>query len=290
MGDKPTIQEEETRLLSVAMETIAEQFELPESLDPLAYHNRAHTAGVIKRADKIAAAAGLNGRERFLTRFAAAMHDTVQLFDLLPESDNLLMRRCHTGANEEASAEAAVELLRQSSIEVTDLELSIVKYAIMATTPSWDSNHKTVFQPLVTRFSHPVVHCVALADLGEAGMDPHAFVRGSYALFAEDQVGVMQVLGSVKSIDQLSVQMIETIRLRLLNWLKDQPDFVRGRRMWLSLELSWLDSRAQELKNNLFNRFEETEDLSDAELKWARSAAFVPLMRKLSPSLFPNDK
>lgn len=290
MGDKPTIQEEEARLLSLAMETIARRFELPGTVQSLAFHNRAHTAGVIKRADKIAVAAGLDDRQRFLVRFAAAMHDIVQLFDLVPEADNLLMRKRHTGVNEIRSANAAMEFLRSASIAVTGIELGIVASAIIGTTPDWDAKYKTVYQPLVNKLSHPVTHCVALADLGEACMDPIAFVRGSYARFAEEQVGVMKVLESVKTVNELPVQLMETIRLRLVNWRMSQLDFARGRRRRLFQELSWLGTESVDVAINLFNRFEDTRDLCSAELTWARSAAFVPLMRKLSPSLFPNDQ
>lgn len=281
---------EERRLHRLAMDCIRDRYEAGPMDDVLAFHNRQHSIGVMNRGDRIARAAGLIDREVTMVRLCGSFHDIRQFWVAKPLSNDSVRRVRLTGVNEVVSAYELVDMLRDSSFAFTGLELGIMASAIIGTTPAWDEKHKTVYQPLVDKQSHPVVHCVALADLGEAGMDPEAFVKGSYALFIEDNPDIERVILSAHVPGDIPGAIRGAYRARLYDWLGTQPDFARGRRDRTSKELSWLGPRQVEVRRKLFNRFGESVQSALREYATASHLDFVPLMRKLVLAAFPGSK
>lgn len=256
----------------------------------LFYHDTKHTIGVVERTLKIVEAMGLPGHERQLAVIAAANHDTMQ--DWTSSGEELAVRRRNAGFNEFGSALGAIATMHQSLEKPTfsPTDVGIVSAAIMVTIPSWDANAGTVVQSFLNPHSHPVVRAVALADIGSPGMDPTGFSNEGWNLFAEEQIGIMQILSGAASRSEVSGTNQLAWRERLIKWLESQVGFARGRQALLENELEGLESDAKCTVANLFCNFDASIKKAQENVSFAKGVGFVPLMRKLLPGAFPDDQ
>ncbi len=276
-------------ILDTALAIISERFEKPLFPGRLFYHNTSHTLGVRERALLIAHAMGLSEREMRLIEVAACFHDSVQVWVPANKDDGVIMRQRVVGQNEAASAHEACEAMSSLDVTFTPEEKGVVASAIIATIPGWSQEHKTVTQPFLTPCSRAVVRAVALADLGEAGMDPDSFVRTGPLVFAEDQLDLMQALSAAQRTSDIPPRQQEWFRKRLIGWLNIQVGFAAGRKAMLDAELEGLSPEAKTHVKALFSRFDESIEAAGAALARAETMAFVPLMRILLPEAFLEE-
>ncbi len=276
-------------VLDTALAIISERFEKPLFPERLFYHNTSHTLGVRERALLIGRAIGLPEREIRLVEIAACFHDSVQAWTLAHKDNGVIMRQRAAGQNEAASAHEACEAMSALDVMFTAEEKGVVASAIIATIPGWSPEHKTVTQPFLTSCSHAVVRAVALADLGEAGMDPDSFVRTGPLVFAEDQLDLMQTLLAAKRTSDIPPRQQEWFRERLIGWLNIQVGFAAGRKALLDTELEGLNPEAKTRVMALFSRFDESIGVASAAVERAEAMDFVLLMRVLLPEVFPEE-
>lgn len=278
----------ETRVVESALALIRERFESGLVPHHLHFHNSVHTAGVIERARAIGAALAMSERHILLTVVAAAYHDSIQRWYPVHGEGGVVTRKRFTGRDEVASAHEAVEVMSTFHPLFTAEEMGIVASAIIATIPGWDGDACTVAQPFLVE--HPVIRAIALADLGAAGMDPDMFGRDGPALFAEENIDLMEAITEARSADEISQPAQGFYRARYIGWLKIQPGFARGRQQRLhETELEGLDAEARDRVLALFSRFDESVEVAEETVRRAEAADFVTLMRQLEPSAFPDE-
>ncbi len=284
----PELERAGEEAIARAMTLIQSRHESGQVPDHMYYHNWAHTAGVIERAQALGVAMGMSERHLLLTTIAAAYHDVVQRWVPVDHEGGVVLRQRLAGRDEVASAHEAVEAMQMFGVPFTQEERGIVASAIIATIPGWDGDANTVSQPFLV--AHPVVAAVAIADLGASGMDSAMYFRDGPALFAEENLDLMQCVMGVRSAAEISPDRQEIYRSRYLAWLGIQPGFARGRLK--RMEGGELDGFAPEVRERiraLFSRFEESITLSEAAVTRARTLDFVPLMRQLDARAFPDD-
>jgi hypothetical protein len=281
------LHEAEREIVQMAITTIRERHESGQVPGHMHYHNSEHTIGVIDRARAIGQALGLSDRHLLLTVIAAAWHDSVQRWMEIEGEGGVVTRKRFTGRDEVASAAEAVDAMGEVDLRFSPEECGIVASAIVGTIPGWDGDQATVSQPFL--IEHPVIRAVALADLGSAGMDPDMYRRDGPALFAEENLDLMEAITAVGSADEISVAMQGVYRARYIAWLKVQPGFARGRRTRLDSELADLDEPMRGRVLALFSRFDESVAAAEEAVRLAETLDFVTLMRQLEPSAFPDD-
>jgi hypothetical protein len=281
------LHEAERDIVQMAIATIRERHESGQVPDHMHYHNSEHTIGVIDRARAIGQALGLGDRHLLLTVIAAAWHDSVQRWMEIEGEGGVVTRKRFTGRDEVASAAEAVEAMGEVDLRFSPEECGIVASAILGTIPGWDGEQATVSQPFL--IEHPVVRAVALADLGSSGMDPDMYRRDGPALFAEENIDLMEAITDAGTADDIPSAVQGVYRARYIAWLKVQPGFARGRRMRLEAELADLDEVARVRVLALFSRFDESVEAAEEAVRQAESLDFVTLMRQLEPSAFPDE-
>lgn len=275
---------------SDALELICKRFEKGPDADRLGFHNREHTQGVVRRATKIADAMGLSSREHTLVEIAAAFHDTVQAWEPLHRDNGAVIRQRKAGANEQASAEEAVQWMKsQKDAAFTDDECELVRLAILVTVPSWSAEHSTVVQAALTPDSHPVIRAVALADIGSAGMEPDVFGGEGDALFIEQEMDIIEGIRNAKSPDNVSVENQQRYLTRYRAWLNSQLGFARGRQALLEGELGNLGDAAKEKVRQLFSRFHDAIKIAETNAKEAEGYSFEQMARRLVPNAFSGE-
>lgn len=263
---RSSVTHEEMRLREFALSQIRHRFETPISGKPLLYHTRTYTEAVIDRADRIAEAAELDSRERILVRLAAAFHDVHIEWTFAEDKNGYGMRKSCAGLNEVMSAAEAVSLLRTSSLGFTPRELAMVAHAIIATTPEWNNLFHTVVQPIVGERPHSITACVAMADLGEAGMDPESFIPNSYRLFAELHDGLFTCVSKNRVMAKVEHDT-------LITWFEDQVRFVDSRRVQTARELSWFQGDHRPVLQDLFSGFAYVDNAVHKELTFLRTCS-----------------
>lgn len=278
----------ERQVIDQAVALIRQRHESGRIPDHMHYHNSEHTIGVVERAQAIGQALGMSDRQLLLTVIAAAYHDTVQRWVAMEGEGGVVTRKRLTGRDEVASAAEAAEAMAGLEIRFTPDEYGIVSSAIVGTIPGWDNEASTVCQPFL--IEHPVIRAVALADLGSAGMDPVMYGRDGPALFAEENLDLMEVVMAAERVSEIPEASQQFYRARYLAWLKVQPGFARGRENRLDNgELDGLDASAEARVRALFCRFEESVAVAEAAITAAQTLDFAPLMRQLDPRAFPAE-
>jgi hypothetical protein len=278
----------ERQVIDQAVALIRQRHESGRIPDHMHYHNSEHTIGVVERAQAIGQALGMSDRQLLLTVIAAAYHDTVQRWVAMEGEGGVVTRKRLTGRDEVASAAEAAEAMAGLEIRFTPDEYGIVSSAIVGTIPGWDNEASTVCQPFL--IEHPVIRAVALADLGSAGMDPVMYGRDGPALFAEENLDLMEVVMAAERVGEIPEASQQFYRARYLAWLKVQPGFARGRENRLDNgELDGLDPSAEARVRALFCRFEESVAVAEAAITAAQTLDFAPLMRQLDPRAFPAE-
>lgn len=284
----PEISKAEVKAADLALRLIRERYESGRVPDHMHYHNGVHTEGVIARARAIGEAIGMSQRDLLLTVIAASFHDSVQRWYAVQGEGGVVTRKRLTGRDEVASAAEAVEAMSQLGITFNPEETGIVASAIVGTIPGWDSDASTVTQPFL--IAHPVITAVALADLGAAGMDPDMYRRDGPALFAEENLDIMEALSVARRAGDIPGAAQRVYRARYIAWLKVQPGFARGRESRLhGNELAGLDPEAQGRVLKLFSRFDESVAAAEDAVALAETLDFASLMRQLHPSAFPDE-
>jgi hypothetical protein len=223
--------------------------------DDMAFHNAAHTAGVVRRTEALLRAMGAAERECQLGVLAAAFHDTVQRWEPNPTPDGKVLRKRITGQNEADSAAEAVHLMRRMGFAEPDCDL--VTQAILATVPAWDADNSTVSQPKLTADAPPVARAVALADLGIPGMDGAEYVETGDNLFREENLDMTRALRRCTTRGDLSSAVLEDYKARILAWCRAQVVYAHGRRARLPVELGNLTGAPRAAVEGLFCRFDE---------------------------------
>jgi hypothetical protein len=252
------------------------------------YHNTEHTMAVIDRARAIGQALGVSDRHLLLIIIAAAFHDTVQRWVPSEGEGGVVTRKRLTGRDEVASAAEAAEAMAGLDIRFAPDEYGIVSSAIVGTIPGWDTAAATVCQPFL--IEHPVIRAVALADLASAGMDPIMYGRDGPALFAEENLDVMEAVMAAEKASDIPETSQQFYRARYLAWLKVQPGFARGREHRLEHgELDGLEPSALARVRALFCRFDDSVAAAEAAIVAAQALGFVPLMRQLDARAFPAE-
>jgi hypothetical protein len=284
----PELQAAERKAVDMALATIRARHESGHVPDHMHYHNSAHTAGVIERARAIGEAMGMAERQLLLAVVAAAYHDVVQRWFPVHGEGGVVMRKRLTGRDEIASAHEAVEAMGGLGVRFTAEEIGIVASAIVGTIPGWDCEEATVSQPFLVE--HPVIRTLALADLGAAGMDPDMYRRDGPALFAEENLDVMEAVAKARVASDIPAASQRFYRARYIAWLKVQPGFARGREARLhNEELAGLDEQVRERVIGLFSRFDDSVACSEEAITLAETLDFVALMRQLDPAAFPDE-
>jgi hypothetical protein len=278
----------ETEIVAKAMGLILQRHESGRVPDHMHYHNSEHTVAVIERARAIGEALGMTDRQLLLTVIAAAFHDSVQRWIAVDGEGGVVTRKRLTGRDEVASAAEAVEAMSALNVRFSPDECGVVASAIIGTIPGWDGEFSTVCQPFL--IEHPVIRAVALADLGSAGMDPLMYRRDGPALFAEENLDLMEAITSAQRASDIPENQQRFYRARYLAWLNVQPGFARGREARLNNgELEGLEPSALARVRALFCRFDETVAAAEAAVAAAQELEFVPLMRQLDPDAFPDE-
>ena len=272
----------------LALDVIRDRFERGEIPHHMHYHNSEHTAGVIARARAIGQAIDMSDRDLLLLVIAAAFHDVVQYWSPERRADGSVYRRRHAGRNEVASAYEAIEAMMQLGVDFHPEEQGIVASAIIGTIPGWDHECTTVVQPFLVE--HGVVRALALADIGSAGMDPSMYRLDGPALFAEENLDIMEALFRARRGGDISEADQRAYRDRYVAWLRVQPEFARGRRECLhNGELDGLDEAMTARVLKLFEHFDESIAASEAAVTEGETLDFATLMRQLDPRVFPDE-
>ena len=270
-----------------AQSLIRSRFELapPEKEDNLDFHNIQHTEDVIRRTENILRAIQrvtvhvVSEKDIALGRLAAAFHDVVQEWKE-QEAQGKTLRQRFIGKNEEASADEAIAFLDREASGQADQGLSeedfeIVAEAIRGTVPGFSMEKKTVIQPNITEQSSLVARALALADIGTAGMDgAENFLREGDALFREENLDIMRAL---RNQEELSNEVKEGYRNRMIAWSKFQPIFAKGRQELLDEELRGLPLGADVAIKKLFNTFDESISASARRGEERESMSFDEL-------------
>jgi hypothetical protein len=278
----------ERQIIARAMALIRERHESGQVPDHMHYHNSEHTGAVIDRARAIGQALGVSERHLLLTVIAAAFHDSVQRWMAVEGEGGVVTRKRLTGRDEVASAAEAVEAMAALDVRFAPDEYGIVSSAIVGTIPGWDTEAATVSQPFL--IEHPVIRAVALADLGSAGMDPIMYGRDGPALFAEENIDVMEAVMAAQTASDIPEASQQFYRARYLTWLRVQPGFARGRQYRLEHgELDGLEPAALARVRALFCRFDDSVAAAEAAIVAAEGLGFVPLMRQLDARAFPGE-
>jgi hypothetical protein len=288
VNNPPYFDDVTKRAYESAMKLLRERFEEVPVTERLPYHSCMHTQGVVERAMKIAEVLDLSWRERVLLFVASVFHDTVQESEMHLEEDGCVRRIRFSGMNELMSAMDAISFMRSDPYGFSAYEDAVVSHAIIGTTASWSTEYETVTQSLVNEKSHIVSRVLALADLGEAGMDSEAFLRSGYTLFAEDNVGIVTHITRVNDPNDIPLEVRKLYRSRLLSWLSGQVAFAKGRKELLMKELVGFKDLRWVIKRELFNQFDASRSGAVRAYEDARALDFVTLMRRLHPDAFPG--
>jgi hypothetical protein len=164
--------------LAFALDSISERFGRVEGDERLEYHDSEHTEHVAAGTEKVITALQGNEREQLLGKIAAAFHDYIQKWREKDER-GIIVRERLSGDNERESADAAETWMRSQNEmaegKFTEEDIAMVREAIEATKPGWDSKYGTAFQPGLTPESSKVTRGLLYSDLGAAGMSPERY-------------------------------------------------------------------------------------------------------------------
>lgn len=302
-----------------AIELLRERFEdTKEEKDRLPFHGADHSVGVAVRTKKILEAIERGAPELVdertveIGQLAAVFHDSVQVWEPNPvqegEYTKVLRKRLASPAeaggalpggyagNEAASAGEAVAFFDRHNEQrraegkpdvFTEEDKEVVRSAIDATIPSFDFKALTVVQPRLNRDSAIITRAVALADLGEAGMNPEGYLQGGDALFREEN---LDVLDAAKDPSKLSEGQKDYMRKRMLGWSKFQPKFAAGRKAKLEEELAGLPEAAAAEVRALFGKFDDSVKAAEAVAARRENMTFEELLKDMGYEQGPGAK
>ena len=255
-----------------ALAAIRRQHENPANpRDILDGHDAEHTENVVRRTGVIlrtiqeAAPGRVADRDIGLGELIAAWHDVHMEYRAVPEQDGtftkLIRKRVvpgelEKGHNERESAQLldAFMALLENREAFTDDDRKLAHDAIAHTIPDFENG--TAVQKELHDGSHEIARALALADLGDAGMDGfEAYKKQGDGFFREEHMDIMEALREGRA---LSSEDQEYFRSRMLAWSSFQPGFAEGRARRLEQELAGLPESAQEAVRKLFDKFDDT--------------------------------
>lgn len=275
-----------------ALSLIKERYEnSSEEKNNLPFHNVQHTEGVIRRTEIVLSAIReadpslVSERDIKLGRLAAAYHDTIQRSEENKVTDGQftkVLRRRFAGANEKASAEEGVAFMNEVNSRgksvFSENDKDVIREAVDATVPSWDPVNKTVMQPKLADNSSLIARAVALADLGNAGMDGgEVYINEGKALFREEQLDIIEALKS----GDVSPEQQEYFKKRMVSWHQSQVGFARGRQQRLEAELQAIPEAARDSVATLFSKFDESVRASEEFAHLSEAMGFEEIARDM---------
>lgn len=262
-------------------------------LEVFPYHGVKHTSSVIYRTKKILEAMGASKRDVLLGMLAAAFHDTVQNWDFHEDG---IKRARKTHQNEQDSAGEAREFMedlneRFGSVVFTQDDIERVENAInLGTVPGFDQELGTVIQPGVEQSDDPIVHAIALADIGGGGMlnikkdldlskgtqalDKQTAFWEATTLFREEN---LDILTAIHNGEKLSNETKAKYKERMINWLGAQVNFINGRETLIDSEIErvpGLTNRQRRKVRALFSNFQASKDLLSQKQKTLSKRSF----------------
>jgi hypothetical protein len=243
----------------------------------LAFHNREHTEGTLRRGRSLRAAvhdallaAGKPGIDRvteLLAELAEVYHDRDQEWGIKEGPDGARIRYRVPGVSEEASAERLEAYMRdvngKAGKEIFTAEhIRDTKEAIMATVTVVDGTG--VRRPNMLDPEHPpklLTIGLAYGDLGSIGMEGFETSQmGQRAYFFETNMDITIAIGN--SLNTGKVIPVETKELywgRIRSWLYAQKDFITGWRDEFERELEIIDPpQVRDALRARFDKFDET--------------------------------
>jgi len=233
----------------------------PVKENNLAYHNWEHTEGVLARALKIeeilTARAYLHEKDFALIKYAALGHDLVQDFEWA-EAPNKIgkIRVRKTGRNEEKSAEETLKIVKEYTT-LTAEEEAVLREAILITTTAWDEGLQTAYQPELRTVPTYIALCVALADLGDIGMDTgENFTEIGNRLFREQRL--------LPELKKLTGEEKKALTQELKAWNAKELQFCEGRKARFQKEIVRVSNISWQVIaeiNELFSEFDKNIEL-----------------------------
>lgn len=258
--------------------------------DYLTFHGSDHTRNVVRRVGVIAEALltsqDISKSQAQLARVAAAFHDVVQNSTIEPDPSDpaILKRKRATGENENLSADEAVNFMVQENARLaeergeedyylfTAQDVAVVREAIKATTPGWDPEAQTVVQPHLKDAVSKVSYILALADIGNVGIDgKEAAVRDNDQLFLEENVDVLRAIQD----GNIDAEKQQWYKDRLNGSLASQIKFIEGRQKLFNGEVGIFSSWSQRLlTEEVFTKFDEA--IAEAKARLAARSKMPP--------------
>lgn len=275
--------------IEYALAYIGEAYE-GEGEDALEHHIRQHTIDMVPRAVRIFEAMHEGGEkisdhQRELVRVASGFHDMIQDWVLVEERVDgkaTLFRQRMGEHNEQQSAnelEAFVKDVNEEDESPIFSEDDIIQMreAIMTTIADFDG--RTVVQKNLSSESGIIARAVALADLGEAGMEGFdAHLASGDAIFREEKLDIIR---KIRSGEGMSEELQEAFQKRMLNWSEGQVVFAEGRRDHFEAELGELSEEAKSNVRALFSKFDETIDKGWEHLAKRKEMSFTKLAQDM---------
>ncbi len=167
----------------------------------------------------------------------------------------------------------------------THEDMRTVKEAILATVPSFEGG--AVTQKNLTPESSLLAVAVALADLGEAGMDKfESFISGSKAEFRETNIGLGRMIaGMRKTGEPIADYVKEQYRQKMVAWSKGQIGFIGGREKLLETDIAALTGDQKGAVRRLFVNFAENIKRMRETLKEREGMTFEQLAANMGYEL-----
>lgn len=265
----------------------------------LPFHNREHSENVLKRTERILTIVHeknpdiVTPRHILLGKFAAAFHDRFQISESVSTVDpetglTKTMRVRAIQANEGVSAYDAIQFMdRINEMQQPDLfsaeDMKIVSEALQATTPGFNPEKKTVVQPFLKSDASFISRALALADLGDAGMDgADAFVAAGANLFREENLDVEEAIKKATASENpepLTDKQKEFFKKRMLAWGSFQPSFAQGRADLFEQEITQFPEETKEALRAEFSHFPESIMAAQKKVENRSHMSFEELAR-----------
>lgn len=274
-----------------ALNTVKTRFENnPNPLNNLSYHDLSHTKMVINNTEMILRTIRsvnpllVSEEDIALGKLAAAFHDVVENWESqTTESDGRKMskRKRANGQNETDSALEAVAFMNEinriygKGKEIfSEEDKEKVTGAILVTIPEFKEGK--VIQPGLNPSTAIITRAVALADLGAAGLEkPERFLNDALALFREDNIDFPDFIKQTN----LSNEIKEQLKTRMIKWLMFQGQFVKSREERLDKDLDGLEEDAKSAVRKLFNHFHDSESIVRETLEKTNKMTFEDLLK-----------
>ncbi|MGH7240386.1 MAG: hypothetical protein ACREHG_10060, partial [Candidatus Saccharimonadales bacterium] len=173
--------------------------------------------------------------------------------------------------SEEASAGELQNWLNTHGHPLSLQDRCLMTQAILSTIPAQDTVTGDIFQPNLKVDSHPVVRCLALADMGGPGMEGgKIFLEADTRRFMEFHPRLLDILCAITRRSQLSNEIEALYLQEIRQWLSAQDAFARGRKRLFEFELGNLSAEQKAEGRKLFCRFDESIEAASRALNMSQ--------------------